>query len=79
MDIAMTDTSFIINRLDSGWVWQDIVDDDVATMYCQDELEIPEELINSLEYRNKSIVLSLYRERSYFRDDWYVNLQRIAS
>jgi len=75
----MSETSFLINNLDYGWLWQDIADDDVAFMYCQDELEVPTELIESLEYTHDSIRLSLYRERSYFRDDWYVNLQRIAS
>ena len=75
----MSETLFIINNLDYGWVWQDIVDEDVACMYCQDELEVPQELIESLEFRHSSIRLVLYRERSHFGDDWYVNLQRIAS
>lgn len=75
----MNETTFVIKRLDNGWDWPDITDETAAELYCAEELEVPSELIEELYCVNDAIKLSLQRSREYFRDDWYVNLQRVAS
>lgn len=74
----MNETTFLIKNLDNGWVWQDVADERDAEIYCCEELDIPEEWIEELECCNEAIRVSLRKNRSYFRDDWYVNLQRVG-
>lgn len=74
----MKETTFLIRRLDNGWDWPDIDNDDVATQYLCEELEVPEELIEEVECYAGAMKLSLVPDRRYMRDDWYVNLQRCA-
>ena len=75
----MKETTFVIQQLDNGWVWQDIHDEDTAYLYCNEELEVPEEWIDDLRCDHDSIRIELHRDRRYFSDDWYVNLQRLSS
>ncbi len=74
----MKETTFVIKELDNGWVWQDICDDEIAYLYCNEELEVPEEWIEALQCRHDAIQISLHRDRRYFADDWFVNLQRLS-
>jgi hypothetical protein len=74
----MKETMFVIKDLENGWVWQDIHDEDVAYLYCNEELEVPEECIEALCCDEQAIRLSLHRDRRYFSDDWFVNLQRLS-
>lgn len=46
--------------------------------YVLDELEIPKEYIKSLEIDEELLSIKLTQGRSYFNDDWYVNLQRVS-
>jgi hypothetical protein len=73
----MKETTFIIKKLDFGWYWQDIVNEYDAHTYCAEELEVPQEWIEEVECFERAFKLSLYRSRSYFNEDWYVNLRRI--
>lgn len=75
----MKETTFVIKELDNGWVWQDIHDEDTAYLYCNEELEVPEEWIEELDCDNDAIRISLHRDKRYFTDDWFVNLQRLSS
>lgn len=75
----MKETTFLIKCLDNGWDWLDIYSEEEAAIYCCEELEVPEELINEVEYLGNSIKLSLVPDRRYFREDWFVNLQRNAA
>ncbi|MDX1295006.1 MAG: hypothetical protein R3302_01990 [Sulfurimonadaceae bacterium] len=75
----MKETTFVIEHLDNGWVWQDINDEDTAYLYCSEELEVPDEWIEELDCYREAIRISLHRDRSYFTDDWFVNLQRLSS
>lgn len=75
----MNETRFLIKRLDNGWGWPDITDETAAEIYCSEELEVPMELVEELHCVNNAIKISLQRSRTYVRDDWYVNLQRVAS
>lgn len=74
----MKETTFVIRKLDNGWDWPDIYSEDVAVIYCCEELEVPEELIEEVSYTEESLHLSLVPDRSYYREDWFVNLQRTA-
>ncbi len=74
----MKETSFLIRELDNGWDWPDIYSDDIAVQYLCEELEIPEELIDEVVCFEGAMKLSLIPDRRYFREDWFVNLQRSA-
>lgn len=75
----MSETTFVIDELENGWMWQDIMNEDDLLVYCTEELEVPDELIDALESYGDAFKVKLCRDRSYFTDDWYVNLQRLAS
>lgn len=74
----MKDNVFVIRSLDSGWDWPDMYNEQDIEAYCLEELEVPEEHIDEVQYFNEAFQLTLKRERSYHRDDWYVNLLRSA-
>lgn len=74
----MHETTFLIFELEDGWMWQDIHgDDDIAQLYCVESLEIPHEHLDCVECFDDAMRVSLNRDKRYFRDDWYVNLQRM--
>ncbi len=74
----MKDNVFVIRSLDSGWDWPDMYSESDIELYCLEELEVPEEHIEEVQCLNNAFQLTLKRERSYHRDDWYVNLMRSA-
>ena len=74
----MKDNIFLIRSLDSGWDWPDMYSESDVELYCLEELEVPQEHIDGVEFFNNAFQLTLKRERSYHRDDWYVNLMRSA-
>ncbi len=74
----MKDNVFVIRSLDNGWDWPDIDNENDIELYCLEELEVPEELIDNVACFDHAFQLTLKRERSYRRDDWYVNLLRSA-
>ncbi len=53
------------------------LDDDFAKSICENELEIPEECIKKIECYEEAFKVYLTPTRKYYRDDWYVNLQRL--
>ncbi|QFR50227.1 hypothetical protein FJR48_11000 [Sulfurimonas lithotrophica] len=55
----------------------DNLDDECAQSICENNLEIPKEYINKISCKNDSFTIYLANSRSYYRDDWYVNLQRL--
>ena len=74
----MKDNVFVIRSLDNGWGWPDIESESDIELYCREELEVPEELIDRVACFDNAFELTLKRERSYRSDDWYVNLLRSA-
>ncbi|MCJ7765934.1 MAG: hypothetical protein MUP09_08355 [Thiovulaceae bacterium] len=74
----MKDNVFLIRSLDDGWDWPDIVSESDLELYCLEELEVPQDYIDGVKYLNHAFQLTLKRQRSYRRDDWYVNLRRSA-
>jgi len=73
----MSEREFIINTDNPNLELYDDIDDVFAQSICQNELEIPEECIKKIECYNDAFKIYLIYSRSYFSDDWYVNLQRL--
>ncbi|MEA2090890.1 MAG: hypothetical protein U9O83_00825 [Campylobacterota bacterium] len=46
--------------------------------YIMEDLEVPEEYIESLKINDRYVNIKLSPTKRYFNDDWYVNLQRVA-
>jgi len=74
----MKESTFVIHHLDNGWDWPDIHDNDDAVIYCCEELDVPAELIEEVQCYAGAMKISLTPDRRYYREDWYVNLQRCA-
>lgn len=55
----------------------DFLDYDCAQSICENHLEIPEEYISKISCNNSTFTVHLANSRSYYREDWYVNLQRL--
>jgi len=53
------------------------LDDACAQSICENELNIPQECIKKIVCYEDVFKVYLTQSRSYFRDDWYVNLQRL--
>ncbi len=53
------------------------LDDMTVKSICEEELEIPEECIKKIECYEDAFKIYLTPSRSYYRDDWYVNLTRL--
>ncbi len=53
------------------------LDDLCAQSISEEELEIPEECIKKIECHEDAFKVYLTPSRAYYRDDWYVNLQRL--
>jgi len=73
----MSEREFIINTDNPNLELYDDIDDVFAQSICQNELEIPEECIKKIECYSDTFKIYLVYSRSYFSDDWYVNLQRL--
>jgi len=72
-------TMFKIRELDNGWQWPDIETRDDVECFCAEELEIPHEFLQAVDLYEEEMHVTLCRDRSYIRDDWYVNLSRISA
>lgn len=47
--------------------------------FCEEELEIPNKFLKEIKLSDNGLCVILSRDRSYVRDDWYVNLSRISA
>jgi len=75
---------FIISRqnIDSSWNLTDLRDDYNALEYCEQILDIPEELIDyaTLSSEGLEIVLcDLSSDNLDYDEDWYLQLRRIST
>ena len=46
--------------------------------FLYEDLEVPEECIESLRIHDKYVNIKLSSTMRFFNDDWYVNLQRVG-
>lgn len=63
------------NNLDLEFYYD--LNDSYAKSICEIDLEIPNECIKKIECYDDAFKIYLTRSRGYYRDDWYVNLQRL--
>jgi len=72
-------TMFKIRELDNGWQWPDIESVRDCEYFCAEELEIPQEYLKTIKLYDEEMHVILCRDRTYIRDDWYVNLSRVSA
>ena len=75
---------FIISRqnIDSSWSISDLRDDYNALEYCEQILDIPEELIEYATLSSEGLEITLCELSSDdldYDEDWYLQLRRISS
>lgn len=51
---------------------------DILEEYVTEDLEVPEDCIESLNIYDNVVNIKLNPTKRYFNDDWYVNLQRVS-
>jgi hypothetical protein len=73
----MLEREFIIDANNEALEFFDNIDADYAQSICENDLEIPEECIKKIECFDDAFKVYLTNTRKYYRDDWYVNLQRL--
>ncbi|MBE0499172.1 MAG: hypothetical protein IBX43_08040 [Campylobacterales bacterium] len=80
-------TKFTITELNNGWEWLDIEgikdgkyfsEEMALRLFCEEELEIPQQFLKEITLYEEQMQIQLCRDRSYIREDWYVNLSRIS-
>lgn len=73
------ETYFLITNFEQGYHQEEFIYEEVLLEYCEMALEIPLERIESVEYHNDTIEISLFQLTSEdTSDDWYVNLYKTA-
>jgi hypothetical protein len=74
---------FIISRqnIDSSWSLSDLRDDYNALEYCEQILDIPEELIEYATLGSDGLEISLLEldDSLDYDEDWYLQLRRISN
>lgn len=73
----MYEREFIIDANNQELEYFCRLDDTYAHSVCENELEIPQECIKKIECYDDAFKVYLTKSRSYYREDWYVNLQRL--
>ena len=73
----MHEREFIISADSENLEFFYELDDTCAKSICENELGIPEDCIRKIECYDDTFKVFLTKSRRYYRDDWYVNLQRL--
>lgn len=74
----MLEREFVINPDHEELGFFCDLDEESAKSICYDELEIPEDCIKKIECYEDAFKIYLKNTRKYYREDWYVNLQRLS-
>ncbi|MBN2817129.1 MAG: hypothetical protein JXQ67_10635 [Campylobacterales bacterium] len=69
---------FVISTETLSVEYDYLLDANMLEEYVFEELEIPKECIKSLNISEESLNIKLLPTRTYFNDDWYVNLLRVS-
>jgi hypothetical protein len=81
-------TEFRIKELENEWGWPEIEmntqgqyfsQEMTLRLFCEEELEIPPQYLKEIQLYRDEMHVTLCRDRSYIRDDWYVNLSRVSA
>ncbi|WP_373071363.1 hypothetical protein [Sulfurimonas sp.] len=73
----MLERVFTIDAQNEELEVYEYLDHDCAHSICENHLEIPEEYISKIRCKDDCFTVYLSNSRTYYRDDWYVNLQRL--
>jgi hypothetical protein len=73
----MLERVFTIDAQNEELEIYEYLDNDCAQSICENQLEIPEEYIQKISCKDDRFTIYLANSRTYYRDDWYVNLQRL--
>ncbi len=73
----MLEREFIINPAHEELGFFCDLDEEGAKSICENDLEIPQDCIKKIECYEDAFKIYLKNTRKYYREDWYVNLQRL--
>jgi hypothetical protein len=73
----MLEREFVIRADSEGLEFYYDLDMECAKSICENDLEIPRECIKKIICYDDAFRVQLTNSRKYYRDDWYVNLQRL--
>lgn len=73
----MLEREFLIDPYHEEFELFHSLDNESAQSICENNLEIPSSYIKSIECYDDAFKVELKKSRSYYREDWYVNLQRL--
>ncbi|MCW8838880.1 MAG: hypothetical protein OQK11_09290 [Thiovulaceae bacterium] len=73
----MLERTFTIDAYNEELEIFDYLDVNCAQSICENNLEIPQEYISKISCNDDTFTIYLADSRSYYREDWYVNLQRL--
>ena len=69
---------FILNQFEEGYHVEEFIYEDVLFEYATEALQIPEEKINQLNFYQNNLEVTLKDlEIEDYKEDWFVNLQKI--
>lgn len=74
----MKTREFIINTDNLDIDCNDYLSNDLVEEYLVEDLEVPQDCIESLNIYDSYVNIKLTPTKKYFNDDWYVNLQRVS-
>lgn len=57
--------------------YEDEVNKDLIEEYVVEDLEVPQEFIESLKINDDYVNIQITNKVRFFNEDWYVNLQRV--
>lgn len=58
--------------------YDDNLNKNLIEEYVIEDLEVPQDCIESLKVYDDYVDIKLSTKQRYFNDDWYVNLQRVG-
>ena len=74
----MKTREFTIYTQEFGLNYNEKLNIDLLKEYLLEDLEVPEDYIESLDINDEYVSIKLSPKVKYFNDDWYVNLQRVS-
>ena len=74
----MKTREFTIYTQEFGLNYNEKLNIDLLKEYLLEDLEVPEDYIESLNINDEYVSIKLSPKVKYFNDDWYVNLQRVS-
>jgi hypothetical protein len=73
----MLEREFVVNADHQELEFYYDMNEECAHSICENDLEIPQDCIKRIECYDDAFKVYLKNTRKYYREDWYVNLQRL--